>query len=111
MQREELFFYKFYFSKKKDMCFISHLDLMRLFMRALRRADLPLKLTEGFNPHPKFSLARALKLGVESEREEATVVLREFIKVEDVKTNLQQQLPDGIEINDVFLIKRQIRNH
>jgi radical SAM-linked protein len=38
------------------MRYISHLDLMRLFMRAMRRADLPLKMSEGFSPHPKLSL-------------------------------------------------------
>lgn len=49
------------------MKYISHLDLMRLFTRAMRRADLPLKMTEGFNPHPKFSIQRALKLGLRAK--------------------------------------------
>ena len=82
------------------MKYISHLDLMRLFMRAMRRADLPLKMTEGFNPHPKFSIKRALKLGLESENEEASVVLKEPISPEDFKERLQRQLPEGIEIKD-----------
>jgi len=80
------------------MKYISHLDLMRLFMRALRRADLPIKMTEGFNPHPKLSIKRALKLGLESEHEEATVVLKEQIIPEEFKEKLQGQLPQGIEI-------------
>lgn len=83
------------------MRFISHLDLMRLFMRALRRADLPLKITQGFNPHPKLSIRRALKLGLESENEEAGVVLKEFVKAEEFKERLQKQLPEGIEIKTV----------
>jgi len=83
------------------MKFISHLDLMRLFMRALRRARLPIKMSEGFSPHPKISLKRALKLGVESENEEATFVLREPISPEDFKQRLQEQLPDGISIKEV----------
>jgi len=70
-------------------------------MRALRRADLPLKLTEGFSPHPKFSIKRALKLGVESENEEATVVLKEQISLQDFKDRVQKQLPAGIEIKNV----------
>lgn len=91
---------EFVFSKQGMMRYISHLDLMRLFIRALRRADIPVKMTEGFNPHPKFSIRRALKLGVESPREEASVVLRLCISPLDFKTRLQQQLPEGIEIKD-----------
>jgi len=83
------------------MKFISHLDLMRLFTRALRRTDLPLEITRGFNPHPKLSIKRALKLGLESENEEAVVVLQELVKNEEFKEKLQQQLPEGIEIKGV----------
>jgi len=82
------------------MRYISHLDLMRLFMRAMRRADLPLKMTEGFSPHPKFSIKRALKLGLESEDEEASVVMKEPVVPEDFKDRLQKQLPEGIIIKD-----------
>lgn len=92
---------KFIFAKKGLMKYISHLDLMRLFIRALRRAGLPVKMTEGFSPHPKISLKRALKLGVESEREEATFVLREPMALEEFKEKLQRQLPEGIYIKEV----------
>ena len=91
----------FVFAKKGMMKYISHLDLMRLFMRALRRADLPLKMTEGFSPHPKFSIKRALKLGLESDHEEASVILREKIDTGEFKERLQKQMPQGIEIRDV----------
>lgn len=97
------FMYKviFTFSKRGMMKYISHLDLMRLFMRALRRTELPLKITEGFNPHPKLSIKRALKLGIESDNEEATIILREAIEPEEFKARLQKQLPEGISIKDV----------
>jgi radical SAM-linked protein len=88
----------FTFAKTGAMRFISHLDLMRLFMRALRRADLPVKITEGFNPHPKVSLKMALKLGVESENEEAVIVLKEFINPKEFQQRLEIQLPEGITI-------------
>ncbi len=91
----------FVFTKKKEMKYISHLDLMRLFMRALRRADLPVKITEGFNPHPKLSIKRALKLGLESEDEEGIVVLKDIIKTEEFKEKSGRQFPEGIEINSV----------
>ena len=91
----------FVFSKKGQMKYISHLDLMRLFMRAMRRADLPIKMTEGFSPHPKFSIKRALKLGLESEHEEAAIVLKSIVSPQDFKDRLQKQLPEGIQIKDV----------
>jgi len=95
---------KFIFSKKGLMRFISHLDLMRLFMRAMRRADFPLKMSEGFNPHVKLSIARALKLGLESENEEATVVLTLFVRSDEFCRRLQAQLPEGIEIKNAVLV-------
>ena len=88
------------------MKYISHLDLMRLFMRSLRRAELPIKITQGFNPHPKFSIKRALKLGVESENEEAAIVLKEAIKPEEFKERMQKQLPEGISIRDVQMSEK-----
>jgi radical SAM-linked protein len=98
---------QFVFAKKGLMKYISHLDLMRLFMRAMRRADLPLKISEGFSPHPKLSIARALKLGLESEHEEAAVVLKEFVKPQDFKTRLQMQLPEGITIKEALLCPKK----
>ena len=83
------------------MRYISHLDLMRLFMRALRRAELPVKITEGFSPHPKISIKRALKLGLESDNEEAVFVLREPVGSEQFRQRLQEQLPEGILIREV----------
>ncbi len=82
------------------MRFISHLDLMRLLQRAMRRAELPVKMTEGFNPHPRLSMKRALKLGAESEHEEGSVVLQRRVDPEYFKTRLQRQLPEGIEVKD-----------
>jgi len=94
------------------MKYISHLDLMRLFMRAMRRADLPLKITEGFSPHPKLSIKRALKLGLESENEEAAIVLKERVGPQDFKDRLQKQLPEGIVVKEAFVEnqKSEIRN-
>ncbi|MCX5710135.1 MAG: TIGR03936 family radical SAM-associated protein [Candidatus Omnitrophica bacterium] len=91
----------FAFSKTGWMKYISHLDLMRLFVRAMRRADLPLKNTEGFSPHPKFSLKRALKLGLESDLEEGSILLKVPVSPQDFKNRLQAQLPEGIRLQDV----------
>ena len=50
------------FEKKGSAVWISHLDLMRLFQRAFKRADLPLKHTQGFNPRPSVSIALPLSV-------------------------------------------------
>ena len=90
----------FSFTKKEAMKYISHLDLMRLLIRALRRAEVPVKMTEGFNPHPKLSMIRALKLGSESENEEASITLRVTMSPEKFRESLNRQLPEGIQIKD-----------
>ena len=88
------------FSKKGDMRFISHLDLMRLFHRALRRSRLAITITKGFNPHPKISVSRALKLGLESENESAIFYFDEDVKAQDFINRINEQLPEGIRIKD-----------
>ena len=88
------------FAKRGLMRFISHLDLMRLFSRAVRRAGLPVALTEGYNPHQKISIKRALKLGVISEDEEAAFSLSGEVGAEEFKNRLQRQMPEGIEIKE-----------
>lgn len=96
--------FRFSFSKIGIIKYISHLDLMRTFTRAFRRANLPLKITQGFNPHPKFSISRALKLGVESGNEEAQVELVKFIRAADFQLTLNQQLPEGIQVRNVIVL-------
>ncbi len=86
------------YSKTGLMIYISHLDLLRMFQRALRRAKLPIFITGGFHPHPKISFKRALKLGVESLDEEATFYLSVPVEPEAFREKLQKQLPEGIEI-------------
>ncbi|MFH0791056.1 MAG: TIGR03936 family radical SAM-associated protein [Candidatus Omnitrophota bacterium] len=95
---------RFVFTKKGFIRYISHLDLMRLFLRAMRRAGLPLKMTEGFSPRPKFSIMRALKLGIESENEEASIILKQPISTEDFRDRLQKELPAGIDMRDISSI-------
>ncbi|MCK9595381.1 MAG: TIGR03936 family radical SAM-associated protein [Candidatus Omnitrophica bacterium] len=91
----------FVFGKNGMMRYISHLDLMRLFTRASRRAQLPVKISEGFSPHPKISVKRALKLGLSSDAEEASMALTSRILPKDFMEKLQSQLPEGIEVKSV----------
>lgn len=86
------------FTKLGLVKYISHLDLLRLMGRSVRRAGLPFAISAGFSKHPKISITRALKLGIESESEEAVFALREQIPGEEFRKRLQAQLPEGIYI-------------
>ncbi|MFA5156027.1 MAG: TIGR03936 family radical SAM-associated protein [Candidatus Omnitrophota bacterium] len=93
----------FVFTKKGLMKYISHLDLMRLFMRGLRRAEMPVKFTQGFSPHMKLSIKRALKLGLESDCEEAQVILKQPVSPEEFMRRLNEQLPEGIVVKEAAI--------
>ena len=92
------------FEKRSDMVYISHLDLMNLFRRAFRRANLPFVLTEGFTPRIKISIPQALKLGTESENEHMSFVLSEEKDAEDVAKAINKELPEGIRILDISIV-------
>lgn len=87
------------FSKTGDMRFISHLDLMRLFQRAVRRGGLPVTMSKGFSPHLKISVTRALKLGVESRVEEAVFQMDKDIKPDLFVSGMNSQMPEGVRIS------------
>jgi len=86
------------FAKGEELKYISHLDLMRLFQRSFRRANIPVRYSEGFNPHPKFSLATALPLGVSSEGEYMDVEVDGSISTEEFIQKTNQVLPLGIKV-------------
>ncbi len=84
------------YAKRGDAKFVSHLDFLRLIQRAMRRAGLPLKFSEGFNPHPCLSFAHPLGVGVTGERELFEVELTE--PCDDIVARLAPKMPRGIEI-------------
>ncbi len=88
------------FTKCNNSKYISHLDLMRLFQRAFRRAGLHLKHTEGFNPQPKLAFATALSLGTTSEGEYLDAELEEGIDLLPFKQTINSVLPDGVVVLD-----------
>jgi len=90
------------FSRGEELKYISHLDLMRLWQRALHRAGVTLAYSEGFNPHPRMSLAAPLALGVTSEAELMDIVLEKFMSPHAFTGAVGRQLPGGISIKDVF---------
>lgn len=86
------------FSKQGALRYTGHLDLHRLWERALRRADLPISYSQGFHPQPKISLAAALPLGFASRAEVVDVRLNDEIPVEDISARLKDSLPVDIKI-------------
>ncbi len=86
------------FYKKGDMVFISHLDLIRVFERAIRRADIPVAYTQGFNPHPIMAFATALGIGVASEGEYIDIKLSDNMSSELFMNELNSVLPEGLKI-------------
>lgn len=93
------------FSKKDYTKYISHLDTMRTLHRAIRRANLPICYSKGFNPHPSISIAAPLSLGIESFGEYADVEFERSIEEDTIKNLLNESLPEGIRILDVFHVK------
>jgi len=91
---------RIYFTKEGDARFLSHLDLMRTVERALRRADLPVKFTEGMNPKVKMSFPTALPLGMESRCEVVELQLPPEFTVAEICERLDRELPDGLETFD-----------
>jgi len=74
---------------------------MRLLERAIRRAELPIKMTEGFNPHSKISMLSALGVGVESLDEIMEISLTRWISPLNIKNQLEMQLPVDIKITNI----------
>jgi len=92
------------FSRGEELKYLSHLDVMRLWERALRRADLPLAYSQGFSPHAKISIAAPLPLGVTGERELMDIVLQRRLSPYVVQKKLSCQLPQGMIIVDVVQV-------
>ena len=89
------------FSKTGKMQFISHLDLCRTMRSACKRARLPMKYTEGFNPHMKMTFALPLSIGTESECEFMDLALLEPMEEQELISRLQAQLPAEIHVKSV----------
>lgn len=91
------------FEKTGDAVFMSHLDLMRLFQRAFKRAGLQLTHTHGFNPRPSVSIALPLSVGVESGCELLDFDLDgQAVDCAEIKNRLNNALVRGVRIKEVY---------
>ena len=91
------------FEKTGNAIYISHLDLMRVFQRAFKRAGLPLTHTKGFNPRPSVSIALPLSLGVSSRCELLDFDLEgEKVPNDQILERLNACLTEGVRVLEVY---------
>ncbi len=95
---------RFRFTKTTPLDLISHLDLVRLLERSLRRSELPVSYSEGFHPLPRLQIALALPLGIEAFGEWLEIDFFQQLEAEYVKNKLQINLPDGLKLIQAKLV-------
>ncbi len=98
------------FEKKGNSVWISHLDLMRLFQRAFKRAGFSLTHTQGYNPRPSVSIALPLSVGMESVCELLDFEIENMgVSCEEIRRKLNDALIEGVSVLDVYPEGKKIR--
>ena len=99
------------FEKTGNAVWISHLDLMRVFQRAFKRAGLLLTHTQGFNPRPSVSIALPLSVGIESSCELLDFDLEgEKLSCDEIQHRLNENLVEGVKILAVYEDFSKLKN-
>lgn len=98
------------FKKVGQMRFISHLEMVETFLRAFRRAGVPLVFSGGFHPLPKVIFTQALPVGVESLAEYLDCVVRELVDPQEFLKDVNRQLPEGLEVLEAWLVDLKERS-
>jgi radical SAM-linked protein len=96
---------RFIFARGSQLAFLSHLDLMRLFQRAMRRSKLPVAYSQGYNPHMRFIIALPLPLGVTAGNEFAEVFFTDSLDPQVFLDNFSAQLPVGLSLPSAWLVE------
>ena len=102
--------YRVTYSKEGLIKFISHLDLIRLWHRAFRRACIGVEMSQGFSPHAIVSFGPPLPVGVAGRREMLDVSLVHCLSADEVRKRLAPALPAGITVRDVRIIGKRMRS-
>lgn len=92
--------YRLKYQKGEEARYISHLDFIRTIGRTFKRANLPLKYTQGFNPHIVMSVALPISVGVLSDSEYMDVELTESINTAELIEKINENIPLGLKILD-----------
>ncbi|MBR1816987.1 MAG: TIGR03936 family radical SAM-associated protein [Lachnospiraceae bacterium] len=93
------------YEKTGVLRFIGHLDIMRLFQKAIRRAKLDVAYSKGFSPHQIISFAAPMPLGMTSEGEYFDGEFNSVTSSEDMMKKLNDTLPEGIKVHDIVLLE------
>jgi radical SAM-linked protein len=96
--------YSIKFSKESEIKFISHLDLAKTIQRIVKRSELPIQYSQGFNPHMAISIGQPLSVGMYSEGEYMDMDFTERLDEEFIKTKLNSNVPRGIKIHEVVFV-------
>lgn len=104
------YIYRIKYSKDGPLKYVSHLDLNTLFCRTLRRAQIPVELTQGFNPRFKVSFGPALPLGIASREEVLDINLTREMNSEQIKDRINGLVPKGLKIQQVKGISEKDAN-
>jgi radical SAM-linked protein len=86
------------YEKKGRVKYLGHLEMIKVFERAFRRSGVPLKYSEGFNPHPKMSFALPSSVGFSSAGEYIDVEVTEIVEMQEFIIALNETLPEGLMI-------------
>ena len=89
------------FARGDNARYVGHLDMVHTWERIVRRADLPVAYSEGFNPRPRLTFAAALPVGCTSDQEVFDVVLSPPCDVPEARARLERAVPAGIRVVDV----------
>ncbi|MEW6327095.1 MAG: TIGR03960 family B12-binding radical SAM protein [Thermodesulfobacteriota bacterium] len=89
---------RIYYGKLEQARFLSHLEITRIFSRALKRAGINLAYSKGFHPMPKMSFSSALPVGTESMAEYVDLTTGGAINPDDLASCLQKEMPEGLII-------------
>lgn len=96
--------FRVWFRKGERLRYISHLDVLRAWERAIRRTGLPLSYSQGFTPHPRIAFAAPLPLGFAGECEVMDITLDERVEVADFRARLEPESSDDLAVIDVVEI-------
>lgn len=98
------------FAKYGTMKFIGHLDMMRYFQKAIRRAEIDIKYSEGFSPHQIMSFASPLGVGLESMGEYLDIEVNSMTTTEEMKDALNRTMVEGVEVVSVGILPDTVKN-
>lgn len=92
------------FSKQGRIKFVGHLDLLRLFQRVIKSAEIPIAYSQGFNPHSLMYFAQALSVGITSTGEYIDIHLEKDASPQWIKERMNERLPEGLKIHSVTIL-------